>query len=256
MSASVTPTAPVPAPDGATGAPLLRVEGLTAGYGVVPVLQGIDLEVRAGEIVALLGPNGAGKTTTLLTVCGWLRPRSGTVWWLGRPTTSRLAVRAREGLGFLVAERSLIRSISTRDNLRLARGSADRALELFPELRDLWKRRAGLLSGGEQQILGLAAALSRQPKLLVIDEMSLGLAPLVVQRVLSALRRVAEEDGLGVLLVEQHLREALEVSDRSYVMRRGEIVMSGPSSELIRDIAAIEAHYLSAAGDTQDNAGH
>ena len=164
-------------------------------------------------------------------------------------------MRAREGLGFLVAERSLIRSISTWDNLRLARGSAERALELFPELRDLWKRRAGLLSGGEQQILGLAAALSRQPKLLVIDEMSLGLAPLVVQRVLSALRRVAEEDGLGVLLVEQHLREALEVSDRSYVMRRGEIVMSGASSELIRDIAAIEAHYLSAAGDLPDSAG-
>ena len=228
----------------------MRVEGLTAGYGVVPVLQGIDLKVRAGEIVALLGPNGAGKTTTLLAVCGWLRPRSGTVWWLGRPTTSRLAVHAREGLGFLVAERSLIRSISTAGQPapgpgvgRPGPGSSSR------KLRDLWKRRAGLLSGGEQQILGLAAALSRQPKLLVIDEMSLGLAPLVVQRVLSALRRVAQEDGLGVLLVEQHLREALEVSDRSYVMRRGEIVMSGPSSELIRDIAAIEAHYLSAARD-------
>ena len=206
MSASAPPTAPVPAPDGANGAPLLRVEGLTAGYGVVPVAAGHRPRVRRRRVVALLGPNGAGKTTTLLAVCGWLRPRSGTVWWLGRPTTSRLAVRAHEGLGFLVAERSLIRSISTRDNLRLAHGSADRALEFLPELRDLWKRTAPACSREVSSRSSVwAAALSRQPKLLVIDEMSLGLAPLVVQRVLSALRRVAEEDGLGVLLVEQHL---------------------------------------------------
>lgn len=225
---------------------IMRVEGLAAGYGLVPVIRDVNLEVRRGEIVALLGPNGAGKTTTLLAVTGSLRPRSGTVWWLGQPTISPLAARARQGLGFLVAERSVIRSISTKDNLRLARGSTERALEIFPELRGLWKRRAGLLSGGEQQILGLAAALARRPKLLVIDEMSLGLAPLVVQRVMSALRRVTQEESLGVLLVEQHLREALAFSDRSYVMQRGEIVMSGPSEGLAQDIGTIEAHYLSA----------
>lgn len=231
--------------------PILRSEGLAAGYGSVPVIHDVDLVVRPGEIVALLGPNGAGKTTTLLALTGSLPPQSGTVWWLGRPTSSNLAERARQGLGFLVAERSVIRSISTRDNLRLARGSTELALDVFPELESLWNRRAGLLSGGEQQILGLAAALARRPKLLVIDEMSLGLAPLVVQRVMTTLRRVTEEENLGVLLVEQHLREALAFSDRTYVMQRGEIVMSGPSSKLARDIGTIEAHYLSVV-DTPD----
>lgn len=227
------------------GKPILRTAQLTAGYGLVPVVSGVDLEVHSGEIVALLGPNGAGKTTTLLAVSGWLRPQSGTVWWLGRAVSSRLSARARQGLGFLVSERSVIRAISGRENLRLAGGSMARAVEIFPELCEFWNRRAGLLSGGEQQILGLAVALARQPKLLMIDEMSLGLAPRVVQRVLDALRRVAAEDGLGVLLVEQHLRNALAISDRAYVMRRGKIVMSGCSAEMSQEIDAIEAHYLS-----------
>lgn len=243
---STPASTPVPGPTICAEEPILRLEGLTAGYGTVPVIHNVDLEVRLGEIVALLGPNGAGKTTTLLAASGWLRQQSGTVWWLGRPTKSRLAVRSRQGLGFIVAERSVIRSISTRDNMRLAGGSTEQALEIFPELRNLWNKRVGLLSGGEQQILGLAAALARQPKLLIVDEMSLGLAPLVVKRVLGALRRVAQGRGLGVLLVEQHLREALAASDRGYVMRRGEIVMSGASHELAQDVGAIEAHYLSA----------
>jgi branched-chain amino acid transport system ATP-binding protein len=230
---------------------LLQAKGLDVGYGQIPVVRGLDLEVRAGEVVALLGPNGAGKSTSLLGLAGVLKPLAGTVSFLGEETTAPLHVRCRRGMGFVPEGRSAIFSLSAHDNLRLGRGDVAAALEVFPELTSLSRRRAGLLSGGEQQILTLARALSRGPKLLLADELSMGLAPLIVNRLLEALRDAASS-GVGVLLVEQQVRHALEVSDRAYVLRRGRVVLDGRSSDLLARVDEIEDSYLSGAAHDTD----
>lgn len=227
---------------------VLRADGLNVGYNRIPVVVDLELEVRAGELVALLGSNGAGKTTTLMALAGVLQPSVGTVELLGAPTKAPLHVRTKRGLGLVTEERSVIFGLSVMDNLRLARGDISLALDLFPELKPLLRRRAGLLSGGEQQILALARTMSKSPKVLLADELSLGLAPLVVQRLLAALRDVAST-GVGVLLVEQQVAHALGTSDRAYVMRRGKIVLSGPSKDLLARIDQIEATYFSAAAE-------
>src|SRR3954464_15533088 len=177
------------------------------------VVRGLDLRVDPGGVVALIGPNGGGKTTTLLTLSGELPPLAGEVPLNGEVTQAPLFRRARRGLGFVTEERSVFMRLSVADNLRLARARRADVLELFPELGPLMRRSAGLLSGGEQQMLALARALAREPKLLLIDELSLGLAPLVVRRLLDAVRQAATERGLGVLLVEQHVRQALQIAD-------------------------------------------
>lgn len=224
----------------------LSAHGVYAGYHGVPVIRGIDMSVERGEIVALLGPNGAGKSTTLFTLAGKVQPLRGEVRWRGRPTTAPLHVRAADGLAFLTEERSVFMGLSVKENLRVGRCDLAFALSLFPELESHLNRRAGLLSGGQQQILGLARALARRPQMLLADELSLGLAPLIVERLLIALRKAADE-GLGVLLVEQHVRKALNVADRVYVLQRGRVVYSGSGAEARRDIDAIEASYLSGA---------
>ncbi|GAA3456541.1 ABC transporter permease subunit [Dactylosporangium matsuzakiense] len=226
------------------GEPLVEARGLSAGYGDLAAVRDLDLVVRPGEIVALLGPNGAGKTTTLLTLAGELKPLAGTVRWRGSPAAARLHRRAREGMAFVPEERSVFMQLSTAENLRLGRGPRAAALDAFPELTPLLDRRAGLLSGGEQQILTLARALAGRPALLLADELSLGLAPLVVDRLLRAIRRAADE-GLGVLLVEQQAARALEVADRAYVLRRGRVITEGPAAELARDWSNLERSYLS-----------
>lgn len=228
----------------ATGA-LLEARNLAAGYGAIKVVRDLNLEVHAGQIVALLGPNGAGKTTTLMTLAGAIPALGGTVLWLGRAARSPVHRRAREGLGFLTETRSVIMSLSTRDNLRLAGVDAEYALSLFPELRTRMKIVAGLLSGGEQQMLSLARMLARHPKVVLADELSLGLSPLIVRRLLIALRTAAD-NGVGVLLVEQHIENALEVSDRGYVMRRGEIQLSDTAENLRSRSEEIEAIYMAA----------
>ena len=224
---------------------LLQADKLTAGYGAVKVVRDLDLEVNAGEVVALLGPNGAGKTTTLMTLAGAIPPLGGSVLWLGAASRAPLHRRARAGLGFLTEARSVIMSLSTRDNLRLAGVDPEYALTLFPELRSRLKVPAGLISGGEQQMLSLARMLARKPRVVLADELSLGLAPLIVKRLLTALRTAADE-GVGVLLVEQHIQQALAISDRGYVMRRGEIELSGPATELRERLDEIEATYMAA----------
>ncbi|MFI5909317.1 ATP-binding cassette domain-containing protein [Dactylosporangium sp. NPDC051541] len=236
----VTEREPVPA----AGEPLVEARGLSAGYGDLAAVRDLDLVVRPGEIVALLGPNGAGKTTTLLTLAGELKPLAGTVHWRGKPAAARLHRRAREGMAFVPEERSVFMQLSAAENLRLGRGARAAALEAFPELEPLLDRRAGLLSGGEQQILTLARALAGRPALLLADELSLGLAPLVVDRLLKAIRRAAD-DGLGVLLVEQQAARALEVADRAYVLRRGRVITEGSAAELARDWSNLERSYLS-----------
>ncbi|WP_433085774.1 ABC transporter permease subunit [Dactylosporangium sp. CA-052675] len=232
------------APATVDGEPLIEARGLSAGYGDLAALRDLDLVVRPGEVVALLGPNGAGKTTTLLTLAGELRPLAGSVLWRGNPAPARLHRRAREGMAFVPEERSVFMQLSTAENLRLGRGARSVALETFPELAPLLDRRAGLLSGGEQQILTLARALAGRPALLLADELSLGLAPLVVDRLLRAIRRAAD-DGLGVLLVEQQAARALDVADRAYVLRRGRVVAAGTAAELARDWSKLERSYLS-----------
>jgi sulfate-transporting ATPase len=242
--------APVVEPTGAAGGEpetLVRVRGLSAGYGDLAAVRDLDLEVHAGEIVALLGPNGAGKTTTLLAIAGELKPLAGEIECLGASSHAALHRRAKRGLGFVPEERAVISSLTTSGNLRLGRGSTGRALELFPELEPLLRRRAGLLSGGEQQMLTLGRALSTQPRLLLVDELSLGLAPLVVARLLRAVRAAADA-GVGVLLVEQHAGEAMSIADRAVVLRHGRVELAGSAAELRDHLTEIEAAYLTGVG--------
>jgi branched-chain amino acid transport system ATP-binding protein len=225
----------------------VRVEGLSAGYAGVPAVRGLDLHVDEGEVVALLGPNGAGKTTTLLTLSGLLKPLAGRVEVLGKQVEHGKPHRtARRGLGHVPEDRSIFFDLTVAENLRLGRrrGSTGDVASWFPALAPLMKRRAGLLSGGEQQMLALARALSSNPKVLMVDEMSLGLAPIIVERLLPVLRRIADETGVAVLLVEQHVQMSLGIADRAYVLNHGELVMSGTSAEMGKHRELLEMSYL------------
>ena len=228
------------------GEVVLAAKGLSCGYGQMSVVRDLDLPVVAGEVAALIGPNGAGKTTTLLTLAGELTPLGGEVEWMGEPTTEPMHRRCQRGLSYVTEERSVIMGLSALDNLRLAGVPVERATALFPELGRLLKRPAGLLSGGEQQMLTVARALGREPSVLLVDELSLGLAPLVVERLLEAVRAASEERAVGVLLVEQRVRQALAVADRVYVMQRGQIVLAGTTEEIGAQLSEIEAAYLAA----------
>ena len=225
------------------------VAGLVAGHGGVPAVRGLDLHVEHGEVVALLGPNGAGKSTTLLTIAGVLPSIAGRIEVLGESAVGvGPHLLARRGLGLLPEDRGIFFQLSVRENLRMHRrrsGSVeiDLALSYFPELERLMTRRVGLLSGGEQQMLGLACKLVAAPKALMIDEMSMGLAPIVVSRLLPTVRRIADE-GTAVLIVEQHVHAALPICDRGYVLSHGEIVVAGTAEFLERDRAVLASTYL------------
>jgi len=224
---------------------LLATEGLVAGYGDVTIIRDIDLEVRAGEVVALLGPNGAGKTTTILTLAGEIRPRSGRIRCLGLDDAGRPThVRARAGLAIVTDEKAVFMRMTVAENIRVFRSSVDAVVELFPELRDHLERPVALLSGGQQQMLALGLALSREPSVILADELSLGLAPMLVDRLFEVLRRAAD-NGAGVLLVEQYVHKAMAIADRVYVMDRGRISITGTSEELSTRVDEIQSSYLS-----------
>lgn len=225
---------------------VLEARSLTVGYGGGPIVRDLDLTVGRGEVVALLGINGAGKTTTVKALSGQIKPTSGEVWFRGRPTTAPLHQRARHGLRLITEERSIIRGLTASENLRLAGLDPKSVLPLFPELERLFDRKAGLLSGGEQQMLTLARAIAAEPVVLLADELSLGLAPLIVQRLLVALRKAADQ-GTGVLLVEQRVRDALGIADRAHVISNGQIALSGSGAEMADRIDEIERTYLASS---------
>ncbi len=240
---------PAPASNAPAAGHALVVSDVSTGYRGVPVVRELTLQVHPGEVVALLGPNGAGKTTTLETIAGLNRPLSGTIELSGENIAGKPAhLIARKGLALVPEGRALFPGLTVREHLRLAGGRSgpreEELLEMLPELRKCLGRKAGLLSGGEQQMLAVGRALVTRPRLLLVDEMSLGLAPVIVERLLPILRRAADELGSSVLFVEQHVALALEISDRAYVLTHGRIRLEGPAAELRERRELLAASYL------------
>ena len=230
---------------------MLSLENVDSYYGDSHILRGISLTVRSGEVICLLGRNGAGKTTTILTLMGYLHPRRGTIRFNGQNIAGlRPYAVARLGFGFVPQERGIFHSLSVRENLTVfARAGRNgywtlqRVFELFPSLRAREHNLGFQLSGGEQQMLSIARALMLNPVLLLLDEPSEGLAPIVVQEIIDVLKRLKGE-GLAILLVEQNLRVALSVADRHHVMNKGEICFAGNTSEL-ENSGSVLRNYLS-----------
>jgi branched-chain amino acid transport system ATP-binding protein len=232
---------------------LLEAKGISAGYGSMAVVHDFNLRVEAGEIVCILGANGAGKTTTLLTLAGALSPLAGDVEVSGERMTGRGVQQMTRRRVTLVPEgRGLFMNLTVGQNLRLrahrrSKVAAPEVLATLPALQPLLNRRTALLSGGEQQMLAIAGALIGDPQVLMLDEMSLGLAPLIVENLLKRIRAIVEKTGIGVILVEQHVHAALSAADRGYILHRGKTVAAGPVDDLRREAETLQASYLGRA---------
>lgn len=231
---------------------MLTLEDVSVNYGAIEALTGISMHVEAGEVVTLIGANGAGKTTTLRTITGLLQPRNGKITFegediSGRPTHKLVA----KGISMSPEGRGVFANLSVTENLRMGAylkkdkraiaAEMERAFQMFPRLKERESQKAGTLSGGEQQMLAIGRALMSQPRLLLLDEPSLGLAPLVVHTIFEAIDEIKSK-GTTILLVEQNAHAALKHSDRAYVLETGRIVMEGPSQELAADPRIKEAY--------------
>ena len=231
---------------------LLEVKGLRAGYGQTHVLHGLDFVVEDGGVTALLGANGAGKTTTLRAICAMIRTE-GEITLNGERIDGRATEDiVRRGLAHVPDGRGTFMELSVEENFRLGaytrrdrevQADFERMFDWFPRLKQRWRQQAGTLSGGEQQMLAIARALLLRPKLLLLDEPSFGLAPLIVQEIFGIMRRIRDESGVGILLVEQNANLALDLADRAYLLETGRIVVSGPAAEIRQD-EAIRRSYL------------
>jgi len=249
QSAAATPAAPALGPETA----LLSVRGVKTYYGNIIALKGVDLDVRAGEIVALIGANGAGKSTLMMTIFGDPRPREGRIFFEGREITG---LHAHEIAHLRIAQspegRRIFGRMTVMENLQMGSTVTDgthfdediaRVFRLFPRLKERIGQRGGTLSGGEQQMLAIARALMSRPRLLLLDEPSLGLAPLLVKQIFDAIKELNEREKLTVFLVEQNAYHALKLAHRGYVMVNGLITMSGPGRDLLQR-PEVRAAYL------------
>ncbi len=232
---------------------LLEVKNLKVSYGGIQAVKGIDLHIDQGELVTLIGANGAGKTTTLRTLVGMVKPAEGSIAYDGKPT-GKIPVYdfVRKGLVMVPEGRGVFGRLTVEENLRMGayyrndesaiRDEIDYIYELFPRLKERMVQLAGTLSGGEQQMVAMGRAMLSKPKLLLLDEPSMGLAPIIVQKIFEIVQMISKQ-GVTILLVEQNAKLALEISDRGYVMESGRITMSGPARELL-DSDAVQKAYL------------
>jgi branched-chain amino acid transport system ATP-binding protein len=243
--------------EGARPSPLLELREVAISYGGIRAVKGIDFTVGRGELVCLIGANGAGKTTTLKGICGLLPLKSGSVHYEGADVTGRPAFElVRRGLAMVPEGRGMFGALTIEENLAMGayartdregiRRDVERVFALFPRLKERRRQTAGTLSGGEQQMLAIARAMMSKPRLLLLDEPSMGLAPLMVQKVFETILQVSKE-GVTILLVEQNAKLALDVSDRGYVMESGEVTLSGKASDLLHDPKVRNAYLGEAA---------
>jgi branched-chain amino acid transport system ATP-binding protein len=231
---------------------LLEIENLHVSYGAIVALRGISFQVQAGQVVSLIGANGAGKSTTINTLSGLIKPRRGAIRFDGHDLAGWRADRvARQGLIQVPEGRQIIATLTVQENLEMGaylrkdqhavRHDIEAVFERFPRLKERRKQKGGSLSGGEQQMLAVGRALLASPRLLMLDEPSMGLAPLLVNEIFEIIRSIKDE-GKTILLVEQNARKALEIADYAYVLERGQIVHAGPAADLRQDQAIIKAY--------------
>ena len=248
--ATATPT-PAPAPGAPDGEVLLRLEDVHTYYGHIHALQGVTIEVRRGEVVTLIGANGAGKTTTLKTISGLLHPREGRVTFAGADISHTPAHKlVHSGIGHAPEGRRIFSRLTVLENLQMGAFTRDqktigpdieRVLTLFPRLQERIGQQGGTLSGGEQQMLAIGRAMMSRPRLLLLDEPSLGLAPILVQQIFAIIREINGQ-GTTILLVEQNALQALNIAHRAYVLQTGQVVLSGAAADVARDESVRKAY--------------